>query len=118
MWDVQVTDDFASWWNGLTADQQESVTDRVDLLAERGPNLGRPVVERIHSSRHHNMKELRAAKDGVLRVLFMFDPRRQVILLIGGDKTGQWESWYEQAIPLADELYDEYLAELKEEGLI
>lgn len=118
MWDVEVTDDFASWWNGLTADQQESVTDRVDLLAERGPNLGRPVVERIHSSRHHNMKELRAAKDGVLRVLFMFDPRRQVILLIGGDKTGQWESWYEQAIPLADELYDEYLAELKEEGLI
>jgi hypothetical protein len=64
------------------------------------------------------MKELRAAKDGVLRVLFMFDPRRQAILLIGGDKSEQWESWYEQAIPLADELYDEYLAELKEEGLI
>ena len=80
--------------------------------------MGRPVVERIHSSRHHNMKELRAAKDGVLRVLFMFDPRRQAILLIGGDKSEQWESWYEQAIPLADELYDEYLAELKEEGLI
>ncbi|MGH9090595.1 MAG: type II toxin-antitoxin system RelE/ParE family toxin [Acidimicrobiales bacterium] len=118
MWDVEVTDDFATWWNGLTADQQESVTDRVDLLAERGPNLGRPVVERIHSSRHHNMKELRAAKDGVLRVLFMFDPRRQAILLIGGDKSGHWESWYERAIPLADERYDEYLAELKEEGLI
>ncbi|MGA2307748.1 MAG: type II toxin-antitoxin system RelE/ParE family toxin, partial [Acidimicrobiales bacterium] len=60
-------------------------------MPSEAPILGRPVVERIHSSRHHNMKELRAAKDGVLRVLFMFDPRRQAILLIGGDKSEQWE---------------------------
>jgi len=31
--------------------------------------------------------------------------------LIGGDKTGRWQSWYEQAIPLADELFDDYLRE-------
>lgn len=48
----------------LTDDQQESLTDRVDLLAERGPDLGRPVVDRIQTSRHHNMKELRAAQGG------------------------------------------------------
>ena len=101
-WEVKVTDQFRDWWDRLTADQQESVTDRVDLLAERGPDLGRPVVERIHTSRHHNMKELRAARDGALRVLFMFDPRRQVILLVGGDKSGQWNAWYERAVPLAD----------------
>lgn len=118
MWEVEITDEFRSWWADLTIDQQESVTDRVDLLAERGPDLGRPVVDRIQSSRHHNMKELRAAKDGVLRVLFMFDPRRQVILLVGGDKSGRWDDWYEWAVPLADDLYDEYLAELGREGLI
>lgn len=117
-WEVEVTDQFREWWDGLTVDQQESVTDRVDLLAERGPDLGRPVVERIHTSRHHNMKELRAARDGELRVLFMFDPRRQVILLVGGDKSGRWRAWYELAIPLADDLYDAYLAELRDEGLI
>ncbi|HET9077184.1 MAG TPA: type II toxin-antitoxin system RelE/ParE family toxin [Acidimicrobiales bacterium] len=117
-WEVEVTDQFREWWDGLTADQQESVTDRVDLLAERGPDLGRPVVERIHTSRHHNMKELRAARDGALRVLFMFDPRRQVILLVGGDKSGQWRAWYELAVPLADDLDDAYLAELRDEGLI
>ena len=118
VWEVEVTDEFVEWWNGLTVDQQESLTDRVDLLAERGPDLGRPVVDRIHSSRHHHMKELRAAKGGALRVLFMFDPRRQVILLLGGDKTGEWDAWYEWAVPLADDLYDTYLTELRNEGLI
>ena len=101
------------------ADQQELLADPVDLLAERGPDLGRPVVDRIHSSRHHHhMKELRAAKGGAQRVLFMFDPRRQVILLLGGDKSGDWDAWYEWAVPLADDLYDTYLAELRDEGLI
>jgi len=113
-----VTDEFLDWWQQLSQDQQESVADRVDLLANRGPDLGRPVVERIHSSRHHNMKELRAARGGALRILFMFDPRRQVILLLGGDKSGAWEAWYQQAVPEADELYDTYLNELRMEGLI
>ena len=118
MWEIEVTAEFESWWDDLTVDQQESVTDRVGLLAERGPDLGRPVVDRIGSSRHHNMKELRASRAGALRVLFMFDPRRQVILLLGGDKSGGWNDWYEMAVPLADELYDKYLDELRREGLI
>ena len=118
VWEVEVTDQFVEWWTALSPDQQESVADRVELLGERGPDLGRPVVERIHTSRHHNMKELRAAKGGALRVLFMFDPRRQVILLLGGDKSGQWNEWYEWAVSMADDLYETYLAELRDEGLI
>ena len=115
---MEVTDQFLDWWGQLSVEQQEALTDRVDLLSERGPDLGRPVVDRIVSSRHQNMKELRAAKDGALRVLFVFDPRRTAILLLGGDKSGQWESWYRRAVPAADDLYDEHLAELREEGLI
>ena len=118
MWEVEVTDEFAEWWQNLTSDQQESVTDRVDLLAELGPDLGRPVVDRVQTSRHHNMKELRAARGGALRVLFMFDPRRQAILLRGGDKSGAWNDWYEWAIPAADDLYDVYLDQLTKDGLI
>jgi hypothetical protein len=91
-WEVEITNQFRDWWDGLTADQQESVTDRVLLLADRGPALGRPVVDRVHSSRHHNMKELRAAKDGVLRVLFMFDPRSQVICCLAGTRAGRGTS--------------------------
>lgn len=64
------------------------------------------------------MKELQAAKGGALRVLFSFDPRRQAILLLGGDKSGEWNDWYAWAVPLADDPYDEYLRELGEEGLI
>lgn len=118
MWEVEVTDQFLEWWRSLSSAQQESVTDRVDLLAERGPDLGRPVVERVRTSRHHNMNELRAAKSGTLRVLFMFDPRRQVVLLLGGDKSGTWNQWYEWAVPMADDLYDVYLSELANERLI
>jgi hypothetical protein len=63
------------------------------------------------------MKELRP-RGGHLRILFAFDPRRAAILLLGGDKTGEWSSWYEQAIPQADELYDEHLRELRDEGTL
>lgn len=118
MWEVEVTDQFIEWWEDLTTDQQAALEARVELLSERGPSLGRPAVERIHSSRHHNMKELRSSAGGALRVLFMFDPRRQVILLLGGDKSGAWDEWYESAVPMADDLYDVYLGELRKEGLI
>ena len=118
MWEVEVTGEFEEWWDSLGVEQQESLTDRVVLLGERGPDLGRPVVERIHQSRHHNMKELRASKGGALRVLFIFDPRRHMILLLGGDKSGRWSAWYDLAIPMADDIYDNYIDELSEEGLI
>ena len=101
---MEATDQFTEWWSTLTDDQRTALIDR--LIAD-GPDLGRPLVERIHSSRHHGMKELRAAKGGALTVLFVFDPRRMAILLLGGDKTGAWNDWYEWAVPLADDLYDE-----------
>jgi hypothetical protein len=117
-WEVEVTDQFIEWWSALSDVQQRAVTDRVDLLSVRGPDLGRPVIDRIHSSRHLSMKELRVAKGGALRVLFMFDPRRHAVLLLGGDKSGGRKTWYSWAVPLADDLYDEYLDELENEGLI
>lgn len=59
------------------------------------------------------MKELRSV-GGNLRALFAFDPRHQAIILLGGDKT-DWRGWYEQNIPRADDLYDDYLDYLKEQ---
>lgn len=38
------------------------------------------------------------------------------ILLIGGNKTGEWNSWYERMIKIADTLYDEHLEILRREG--
>lgn len=116
--EVNYTDEFGEWWAGLTVEQQEDITARVELLEEHGPALGRPVVERITTSAFQNMKELRCSSDGALRVLFAFDPRREAILLLGGDKSGEWNEWYEVAVPKADDLYAEYLRELRREGII
>ena len=116
MWEVEYTDQFERWWRGLTVEQQEALDARVMLLGEFGPALGRPVVDTIKGSRHAHMKELRASRGGALRVLFAFDPRRHAILLLGGDKTGAWSRWYEQAIPEADTLYDAHLEALRREG--
>lgn len=113
------TEVFSCWFETeLTQDQQDALIARVDLLKEHGPTLGRPTVDSIEHSRHQNMKELRVSKGGALRVLFAFDPLRQGVLLLGGDKTGQWEEWYRYAVPQADDLFDEHLEELREEGLI
>jgi hypothetical protein len=118
MWEVEVTDQFLEWWDTLTREQRDAITPRVQYLATRGPELGRPTVDRVKNSRHHNLKELRVSKGGAIRILFMFDPRRQAILLLGGDKSGEWSAWYEWAVPAADDLYDVYLQELSNEGLI
>jgi len=118
VWEVEVTDQPIEWWSTPSDAQREAVADRVDLLAARGPDVGRPVVDRIRGSRHQSMKELRAAKGGPLRVLFSSDPRPQAILLLGGDKSGEWSDWYEWAVPLADDLSDEYLWEFGEKGSI
>lgn len=87
------------------------------MLEEKGPGLGRPWIDTLEGSRHPNMKELRP-RGGNLRILFVFDPRRTAILLLGGDKSGEWTSWYERAIPEADRLYDEHLSELRDEGIL
>jgi len=64
------------------------------------------------------MRELRIQSGGdPIRVFYAFDPRRVAILLIGGDKTGD-NRFYEKYIPIADQLYDDYLQEIREEGLI
>jgi hypothetical protein len=107
---IVYTDDCYKWLRQLPSTDRSRLLARVDLVAEQGPGLGRPVVETIKASRHQNMKELRS---GTIRVLFAFDPVRQAVLLIGGDKVGQWEKWYRRNIPVADDLYDEWLVELE-----
>jgi hypothetical protein len=85
---------------------------------EKGPALGRPLVDTIVGSTLSNLKELRVSKSGALRILFVFDPLRQAVLLLGGNKTGRWEEWYREAIPEAERLYGIYLDELRQEGLL
>lgn len=115
-WEVNGTDEFAEWFGELEETAQDHVIAVVEMLAEQGPQLDRPHADRIKGSKFHNMKELRprgAAKH--CRVLFMFDPYREAILLLGGDKSGQWADWYKTAIPAAEKLYETYLAQVEAE---
>ena len=97
---------------------QESVAIGVELLRQLGPQLPRPHADAVKGSIHTHMKELRTQHRGLpIRTLFAFGPRRVVILLIGGEKTGD-DRFYDRMIPLADRLYDEHLATLHREGLI
>lgn len=115
------------WLATLDPETRDCVTAAVEILSELGPTLGRPLVDTVRRSRHGNMKELRPPSPGMseFRILFAFDPRREAILLLGGDKSGavgkksskrdKWSKWYETAIPEADKRYDEHLARLDEE---
>ena len=119
MFEVELTDQFNEWFQALNQADANAVTARIELLAEEGPKLKRPVVGELKASRFApRMKELRCGTSGAIRVLFMFDPRRTAILLLGGAKAGKWAHWYADAIPNADRLYEVYLEELREEGLL
>lgn len=114
-WEVEFTDQFGEWWEGLDEDAQDDIRASALLLQAVGPTLGRPHVDTVDRSRHPNMKELRTQSNGrPYRTFFAFDPRRTAILLIGGDKTGD-NRFYEVMIPTADLLYEEHLGELKKE---
>ena len=121
-WEIYLTDEVNAWLDRLMAHDHEShrlVVYAIEALAEGGPNLGRPLVDRIKGSTIHNLKELRPGSTGSsdVRVLFVFDPWRSAILLIAGDKAGNWRSWYRDAIPQAEHLYATYLKErAAEEG--
>jgi len=116
-WEVYQTDEVAAWMEGLrSSDPQaaEKVEAAVDVLSEHGPTLERPLVDTLTASKLANLKELRP-RQTTIRVLFAFDPWRSAILLVAGDKAGQWKAWYERAVPLAEELYAVYLKERGEE---
>ena len=116
--DVEFTDEFGNWWRTLTEAEQEDVTAYVTLLETRDVRLGHPYSSGINGSRHSHMRELRVQSGGrPIRVFYAFDPLRNAILLIGGDKTGD-DRFYDVYIPIADRLYDEHLKELGKEGLI
>jgi len=117
-WEIEGTDEFRDWFRAQPEDLRDAVTAKVEMLAQKGPGLGRPHADTIGKrSRHRNLKELRVTHRGdAYRIFFAFDPRQVCVLLMGARKPD--EKWYKRAVPAADRLYDEYLGEIIREGLI
>ena len=114
-WRIVAAPPVLTWFNQVifTDDQLANLaTTALLTLRENGPSLGRPFVDHIKGSRLRNLKELRfgASELGAFRVLFVFDPRRTVVLLASGEKSGQWSKWYSRAIRIAEERYAVHLA--------
>ena len=96
----------------LQTDVKIQVLAALEILKEQGPNLKRPLVGKINGSRLvRSMKELRPGSAGQseIRILFVFDPKRKAILLVGGDKQAKWNKWYKTAIPEAERRYVAWL---------
>lgn len=111
-WQVDLTEQAKAFVQGLDGDDRVRVVAAMKVLAEQGPDLGRPLVDVIKTSRHKNMKELRISSgQKKFRVLFAFDEERHAILLVGGDKIAHGvQKFYEDMIPVADRLFDDHIA--------
>src|SRR5215468_8764818 len=95
------------------------VSQAIEALSVEGPALGRPLVDTVKGSALSNLKELRPGSAGgsEVRLLFVFDPQRQAVILVGGDKAGNWRGWYRSAVPRAETAYADHLARMaKQEG--
>ena len=119
-WEILLTSQVEDFLDQLYDADREShglVNQAILVLERNGPGEGRPLVDSITASRIANMKQLRPPSAGrsEIRILLVFDPWRSAILLVAGDKSGQWERWYRRAIPMAEQLYDDYLAEREKE---
>ncbi len=113
--DPVVTDTVAAFYAGLDEHDADAFDAAVERLQEKGPTLGRPTVGEISLDDYpasvrelfgNRLKELRA---GTLRVLFLFGPDRVPVLLVAGDKQGEWKRWYGTAIDAAATEYRDYL---------
>lgn len=118
-WTIIFEDSFDTEFDALNIIVQDECFAHLRLLEEFGPNLKRPHVDTLNGSKHANMKELRFnADNGVWRLAFAFDPKRQAILLVCGDKTGTSQKrFYKDLIKMADKRFDAYLLELKIRGV-
>jgi hypothetical protein len=113
-WQVAFSDEFHSEYAKLAEAVQDELLLGVRLLEVYGPKLGRPHVDTLNGSAFANMKELRfRAEDGVWRVAFAFDPKRNAILLVAGDKSGTSQArFYKKLIAMADARYRAHLKRL------
>ena len=114
-WEVRLHSAFEDEVLALERDVRIALFAAAKLLADFGPQRGRPHVDTLKGSRHANMKELRfEAADGEWRAAFAFDPERNAIMLVAGDKSGgSQKRFYKSLIAKADLRFSDHLESLQ-----
>lgn len=115
VWNIKQTEEFQDWFEEADDQLQEDIVENVEILRQFGPNLGRPKADTIKGSTIRNLKELRFDSDNkVVRLFFVFDPDRNAVLLVGGDKAGSGDkTFYTKMIAESEKVYVKYLEERK-----
>lgn len=108
MTEVIATDEFAAWYGALDEADTEAVYRAVEILQVRGVSLGFPQSSSINGSRFP-LRELRIqSRARPLRVVYAFDRQRQAVVILGGNKQGN-DRFYEQIVPVAERIWEDYL---------
>ncbi len=102
-WAIVVVEPALSWLHQLRSTDRATliqISKAITALQREGPALGRPLVDTLKGSVLPNLKELRPGSTGTseVRLLFVFDPTRQAVILVGGDKAGKWSGWYRERL--------------------
>lgn len=114
-WVLVHLDEFDNWLEAQEEDLQDEALAYLGLLEETGPLLARPYADTLKGSKLKNLKELRFSYNGAsIRIFFIFDPKQQGVILLGGDKTGN-KRFYDRNIPIAETLYAQYSEKQKKE---
>ena len=110
MIEVLGTDEFEQWFLALDDSDSMAVARVVGLLESKGTALGFPYSSAIEGTKYP-LRELRIQSGGKpLRVFYAFDPLRQAVLLLGGDKTGE-SRFYATLIPRVEVIWESYLSD-------
>jgi hypothetical protein len=109
--EVLATDDFRDWYYELDNTDADKVFQIIGMLEAAGVSLKFPYSSNIEGSKYP-LRELRVQSKGQpLRILYAFNPKRNALLILGGDKGGN-DCWYDVNVPLAEKLWEKHLEEL------
>lgn len=110
MVEVFCTNEFKAWFKSLDVHDRDSVEYVVELLEDTGIGLGFPYSSAIKECKHA-LRELRPKQGrSPLRVIYAFDPKRDAVLIIGGDKSDD-QKFYERIIGKSERIFEQYLVE-------
>ena len=109
-WEIQMSEQVAEFLESQPLEVQERIDMVLTVLSAEGPGLGRPLADSIANSKIRNLKELRitSSSNSAIRILYCFTKSRIALLLVAGDKAGNWTNWYKEAIESAEETYERF----------
>lgn len=110
MVEVITTDEFNAWYESLDISQAETVNKTVTQLESEGTQLGFPASSALNNTRYR-LRELRVKASGdQIRIAYIFDARRDAVLLLGAAKVGD-DRFYDWFIPQAEKIWEQYCQE-------